>query len=65
MLVVVGAAVFDFDMGGMGPVLPEDSDLLLFTDDPEEAARAPAGDAVLGNVKLALTTLAQAVPETT
>ncbi|ETZ42876.1 benzoylformate decarboxylase [Mycobacterium avium MAV_120709_2344] len=65
LLVVVGAAVFDFDMGGMGPVLPEDSDLLLFTDDPEEAARAPAGDAVLGNVKLALTTLAQAVPETT
>ncbi|WP_301149809.1 benzoylformate decarboxylase [Mycobacterium simiae] len=65
LLVVVGAAVFDFDMGGSGPILPDGSDLLLFTDDPEEADRAPAGDAVLGNVKLALASLAESLPAAT
>ena len=64
LIVVVGAAVFDYDMGGAGPITPEGSELLLFTDDPEEADRAPAGDAIVGNVRLALEALIKVVPDT-
>ena len=62
LIVVVGAAVFDHDMGGAGPLIPDGSELILLTDDPEEAQRAPVGDAVVGNVKLALQALIAAVP---
>lgn len=62
LIVVIGAAVFDYDMGGVGPITPDGCELLLFTDDPEEAARAMVGDAVVGNVGLALKSLLQAVP---
>ena len=54
LIVVVGAPVFDHDMGGVGPLIPDGSELVLLTDDPDEAARAPVGDAVVGNVALAL-----------
>lgn len=64
LMVVVGAAVFDYDMGGAGPITPDGCELILLTDDPEEAARAPVGDAVVGNVKLALQGLVEAVPQT-
>lgn len=63
LIVVVGAAVFDHDMGGAGPLIPNGSALILLTDDPEEAQRAPVGDAVVGNVKLALEALVAAVPQ--
>lgn len=62
---MIGAAVFDHDMGGAGPLIPDGAELLLITDDPEEAQRAPVGDAVVGNVALALEALVEAVPETT
>jgi benzoylformate decarboxylase len=65
LIVVIGAAVFDYDMGGTGPITPAGCALLLFTDDPEEAGRAPAGDAIVGNVGLALKALVEAMPETT
>ena len=65
LIVVVGAAVFDHDMGGAGPLIPDGAELILLTDDPEEAQRAPVGDAVIGNVALALQGLLAAVPETT
>lgn len=65
LIVVIGAAVFDHDMGGVGPLIPEGSELILITDDPEEAQRAPVGDAVVGNVKLALQALVAVVPQTT
>jgi benzoylformate decarboxylase len=64
LIVVVGAAVFDHDMGGAGPLIPEGAELILITDDPEEAQRAPVGDAVIANVALALDALLDAVPET-
>ena len=65
LIVVIGAAVFDHDMGGVGPMIPDGAELILITDDPEEAQRAPVGDAVIGNVALALKALIAAVPETT
>ena len=65
LIVVIGAAVFDHDMGGVGPLIPDGSELILFTDDPEEAQRAPVGDAIVGNVALALKGLVAAVPQTT
>jgi benzoylformate decarboxylase len=64
LIIVVGAAVFDYDMGGVGPITPDGCGLILFTDDPDEAGRAPAGDVVIGNVRLALKALLQAVPQT-
>ena len=65
LIVVVGAAVFDHDMGGAGPLIPDGAELILITDDAEEAARAPVGDALVGNVALALEGLVEAVPQTT
>lgn len=65
LIVVIGAAVFDHDMGGAGPLIPDGAELILITDDPEEAQRAPVGDAIIGNVKLALEALVDAVPEAT
>jgi len=64
LIVVIGAAVFDYDMGGIGPITPDDCHLIHFTDDPEEADRAPAGDAIVGNVATALRMLAEAMPQT-
>ncbi len=64
LIVVIGAPVFDYDMGGVGPILPDGAELLQFTDDPEEADRAPVGDAIVGNVGLALKSLVAAVAQT-
>jgi benzoylformate decarboxylase len=46
-----------------GPLLPEGASLLLITSDPDEAARAPMGDALVGDVALALQELVQLVGE--
>ena len=62
LIVVIGAAVFDHDMGGVGPMVPDGAELILITDDPEEAQRAPVGDAIVGNVALALRGLIDAIP---
>ncbi len=64
LIVVVGAPVFDYDMGGVGPIVPERATLIQFTDDPEEADRAPVGDAVVGNVVLALKGLLEHIEPT-
>lgn len=61
LIVVIGAPVFDYDMGGVGPILPDGAELILLTDDPEEADRAPVGDAIVGNVGLALEGLVEKI----
>ncbi len=63
LVVVAGAAVFTYYPYIPGPVLPEGTSLVQLTSDPEEAARAPAGDAILGDVALALAALLEQVPE--
>lgn len=57
VVVVLGAPVFRYYPYVAGDYLPECTRLWHITDDPEEAARAPVGDAVLGDPALALDSL--------
>jgi benzoylformate decarboxylase len=63
LVLVVGAAVFSYYPYIPGPFLPKGTSLIAITSDPEEAARAPMGDAILADVKLALEQLVEAVPQ--
>jgi benzoylformate decarboxylase len=62
LVLSVGAAVFRYYVAEDGPFLPEGTELVMVTSDPEEAARAPVGDAIVGDVGLALRWLVAAVP---
>ena len=57
LVLVIGSSVFPYYPHMPGPFLPEGSELVAITSDPDEAARAPMGDAVVGDVKLALNDL--------
>jgi benzoylformate decarboxylase len=48
-----------------GPLLGETTQLVALTSDPGEAARAPMGEAIVGDVGLALERLVALVPEAT
>ena len=52
-----GAPVFTYYPYIPGPVLPEGTSLVLVTNDPQEAARAPVGDAIVADVALTLEAL--------
>jgi benzoylformate decarboxylase len=62
LVLVVGAAAFRYYLAEPGPLLPAGSDLVLLTSDPDEAARAPLGDAVVGDMALTLRLLVAATP---
>ena len=47
-----------------GRPLPEGTELVAITNDPDEAARAPMGDALVADVRLTLEALVAALPET-
>ncbi len=57
LIVVVGMSVFPYYPNLAGPLLPEGAELVQITSDPDEAARAPMGDAIVADVKLTLTAL--------
>jgi benzoylformate decarboxylase len=57
LVLVVGAPVFTYYPYIPGPVLPEGTSVVLVTNDPDEAARAPAGDAIVADVALTLEAL--------
>ena len=59
---VVGAPVFRYYLYTAGDYLPEGTRLFHITDDPSEAARAPAGDSVLGDPGLACAALEALLP---
>ena len=61
VVLVVGAPVFRYYPYVPGEFLPAGTRLVHFTDDPAEAARAPVGDAILGDPALACALLAEAV----
>ena len=61
VVLVVGAPVFRYYPYVPGEYLPAGTRLLHVTDDPNEAARAPVGDAILGDPALACAQLAEAV----
>ncbi|MEU5942576.1 benzoylformate decarboxylase [Micromonospora sp. NPDC047548] len=65
LILVAGASVFRYYPHVPGPPLPEGAELVLLTDDPEEAARAPLGDAIVGEVAATLRCLLDAVPAAT
>jgi benzoylformate decarboxylase len=63
LVLVVGSSVFPYYPYLPGPLLPEGASLVAITCDPAEAARAPMGDAIVGDVALALQQLVELVGE--
>jgi benzoylformate decarboxylase len=63
LILVVGSSVFPYYPYIPGPLLPEGAELVAITSDPDEAVRAPMGDAIVADVKLTLEALLAAVPE--
>ena len=63
LAIVVGAQVFRYYPYVAGSYLPEGTELLQITSDPNEAATAFVGDSMLGDPQLALEALIELVPE--
>ncbi len=63
LILVVGSSVFPYYPYIPGPLLPEGAKLTAITSDPDEAVRAPMGDAIVADVRLTLEALVAAVPE--
>jgi len=63
LVLVVGSSVFPYYPYIPGPLLGPDTSLVQITSDPAEAARAPMGEAILGDVGLALRALLELLGE--
>ena len=63
LVLVIGSSVFPYYPYIPGPLLAEGTALVAITSDPGEAARAPMGDAILGDVGIALKELRNLVGE--
>jgi benzoylformate decarboxylase len=63
LILVVGSSVFPYYPYIPGPLLPEGASLVAITSDPGEAARAPMGEAIVGDVAGALAALVAHVGE--
>ena len=63
LILVAGSSVFPYYPHIPGPLLPEGAKLVAITSDPDEAARAPMGDAIVADVKLTLEALLATTPE--
>ncbi|MGA2321666.1 MAG: benzoylformate decarboxylase [Solirubrobacteraceae bacterium] len=59
LALVVGSSVFPYYPYIPGPLLPQGTTLVQITSDPSEAARAPMGNAIVGDVALALARLVE------
>lgn len=59
LVLVAGSSVFPYYPNVPGPLLQLGTSLVALTSDPDEAARAPMGDAILADPALALAQLAQ------
>jgi len=57
LILVVGSSVFPYYPNIPGPLLPDGARLVAVTSDPDEAARAPMGDAIVADVALTLEAL--------
>jgi thiamine pyrophosphate-dependent acetolactate synthase large subunit-like protein len=53
LVVVIGAPVFRYYPRVPGPYLPPGTRLIHITNDPDEAARAPVGDAIIADLRSA------------
>jgi benzoylformate decarboxylase len=63
LILVAGSSVFPYYPNIPGPLLPEGARLVAITSDPDEAARAPMGDAIVADVALTLEALLAEVDE--
>jgi benzoylformate decarboxylase len=63
LILVVGSSVFPYYPYIPGPLLPEGAKLVAITSDPDEAVRAPMGEAIVADVKLTLEALLALLPE--
>ncbi len=63
LVLVAGAPVFRYHQYAPGSLLPPGAELIQITCDADEAARAPMGDAFVGDVGLILAALADKVCE--
>jgi benzoylformate decarboxylase len=61
LILVAGSSVFPYYPNIPGPLLPEGAALVAITSDPDEAARAPMGDAIVADVALTLAALVDAL----
>jgi benzoylformate decarboxylase len=59
LVLVAGSSVFPYYPYIPGALLPVQAELVQITCDPSEAARAPMGDAIVGDVGLALAALVE------
>jgi benzoylformate decarboxylase len=62
-VLVVGASVFAYYPNIPGPLLSEGTRLVAITSDPDEAQRAPMGDAIVADVRATLAALLHDVAE--
>jgi benzoylformate decarboxylase len=63
LAIVIGAQVFRYYPYVAGSYLPDETELLQITSDPNEAATAFVGDSILGDPQLALEALIDLVPK--
>jgi benzoylformate decarboxylase len=63
LVLVVGSSVFPYYPYIAGPLLGPDTSLVQITSDPAEAARAPMGEAILGDAGLTLHALLEQLGE--
>jgi benzoylformate decarboxylase len=61
LVLVVGSSVFPYYPNIPGPLLPDGAALVAITSDPDEAARAPMGDALVADVRATLEALVEAL----
>ncbi len=64
LILVAGASVFSYYPYIPGDLLPEGAALVAITSDPDEAARAPMGDAIVADVAATLEALVTGLGET-
>lgn len=64
LVLVAGAPVFRYHAWAEGPYLPAGTELVALSADPGQAARAPVGDAIVGDPAKALAMLAEQVAPT-
>jgi benzoylformate decarboxylase len=63
LVLVAGSAVFPYYPNIPGDFLADGTELVAITSDPDEAARAPMGDAIVADVALTLRALVDELPE--
>jgi benzoylformate decarboxylase len=61
-VLAAGTSIFPYYPNIPGPLLADGTSLTAITSDPDEAARAPIGDAIVADVALTLGALADAMP---